>query len=84
MRCVQGLSGEKTGFKVEQVSAVENMSLFYRFACFRSKSHKVFHESKARKEGYLLSPLGSVLQKVLMENFPEQFCAVFVLIARKS
>lgn len=74
---------ERAGFIVESVSPVENMPILYKFAFFRSSGHKVFDENKARSEGYKLSPLGQWLQNSLMKLFPDQFCNIYVLIARK-
>lgn len=74
---------ERARFVVERVFPVENMPILYQFAFFRARSHKVFNESLGRKEGYLLSPLGDFIQRVLMRFLPYQFCNVFVLIARK-
>ncbi len=74
---------ERAGFVVERVFPVENMPVFYKFALLRAASHKVFDENLARKEGYLLSPLGQFLQTTLMRLFPNQFCNVYVLIGRK-
>jgi hypothetical protein len=45
--------------------------------------HKRFDENKARKEGYRLSWLGQALQNFLMRVFSDQFCNIYVLIARK-
>lgn len=74
---------ENAGFIVESVSPVENMPILYKFAFFRARSHKVFDENMARAEGYRLSWLGQMLQDVLMRLFPDQFCNIYVLIARK-
>ena len=75
---------ERAGFVIDTVSPVENMPILYRFSYFRSHSHKVFDENKARAEGYCLSALGQVLQKYLMRFFADQFCNIYVLIARKA
>ena len=74
---------ERAGFVVERVFPVENMPIFYKFALFRAATHKVFDENMARKEGYRLSPLGQFLQTTLMRLLPDQFCNIYVLIARK-
>lgn len=73
----------RAGFMVEKTFPVENMPILYKFALFRSRLHKIFDESLARKEGYLLSPLGSIIQRSLMRLFPYQFCNILVVIARK-
>ena len=74
---------EKAGFAVESVSPVENMPILYKFALLRSSEHKVFDENKARAEGYRLSWFGQRLQNFLMKFFPDRFCNIYVLIARK-
>lgn len=72
------------GFVIEFIAPVENMPILYKFAAFRSASHKKFDENKARVEGYRLSWLGQRLQNFLMRFFPDQFCNIYVLIARKT
>jgi SAM-dependent methyltransferase len=74
---------ERAGFKVDRIMPVENMPLLYKFAFFRSRSHKQFDENLARSEGYQLSWLGRVLQSTMMRSFPNQFCNIYVLIAHK-
>jgi SAM-dependent methyltransferase len=73
----------RRGFVVEAVYPVENMPILYKFAFFRAADHKTFDENIARKEGYRLSWLGQTLQNLLMRAFPDQFCNIYVLIARK-
>ncbi len=73
----------KNGFRVNDISPVENMPIFYKFRFFRASLHKDFDESLGRKEGYLLSPLGNLLQKLLIGVFPHQFCNIYVLRAEK-
>jgi SAM-dependent methyltransferase len=73
----------RCGFIIEAVYPVENMPILYKFALFRAPGHKTFDENLARKEGYRLSSLGRVLQSFLMRTFPDQFCNIYVLIARK-
>jgi len=75
---------EENGFVVEKMYPVENMPILYKFKFFRSKNHKIFNENIARKEGYLLSRFGNILQGVLMKIFPDEFCNIFVLIAQKN
>lgn len=74
---------EKSGFIVEEVAPVVNMPILYKFSVFRAAGHKVFNESEARVEGYQLSPFGTLLQRVLMRLFPNQFCNIYVMLARK-
>ncbi len=74
---------EGAGFIVELVSPVENMPILYKFALFRAQNHKIFDENRARAEGYRLSKLGQLIQNALMRYLPDQFCNLFVLIARR-
>ena len=74
---------ERAGFVVESVSPVENMPILYKFAFFRASTHKVFDENLARTEGYRLSSLGQLLQDALMRYLPNQFCNIYVMIARR-
>lgn len=74
---------ERAGFVVESVSPVENMPILYKFAFFRARTHKAFDENRARTEGYRLSGLGQLLQDALMRFLPDQFCNIYVLIARR-
>jgi len=71
------------GFEIESTYPVENMPFLYKFATFRSASHKKFDENKARAEGYRLSWFGRLLQNTIMRTMPDQFCNIYVLIARK-
>lgn len=72
-----------SGFTIDFIGPVENMPILYKFAFFRSRNHKLFDETKARTEGYRLSWFGHQLQNLLMRVFPEQFCNIYVVIARK-
>ena len=71
------------GFTINYVGPVENMPILYKFPFFRSSEQKYFDENKARMEGYRLSWFGQRLQNFLMCFFPDQFCNIYVLIARK-
>jgi len=73
----------RAGFIIDFVGPVENMPILYKFAIFRSAEHKKFDEYKARMEGYRLSWIGQRLQNILMSILPDQFCNIYVLIARK-
>jgi len=73
----------RAGFTIDFIGPVENMPILYKFAIFRSSDHKTFDENKARMEGYRLSWFGQRLQTFLMHYFPDQFCNIYVLIARK-
>lgn len=74
---------ERAGFRIESLHPVQNMPLLYKFALFRARGHKVFDENLARKEGYLLSGTGRMIQNFLMRHFPDQFCNIYVLVARR-
>lgn len=73
----------QAGFAIESIGPVENMPILYKFSVFRSATHKVFDENRARMEGYRLSWFGQLLQGLLMRFLPDQFCNIYVLIARK-
>ena len=72
------------GFEIESIYPVENMPILYKFSIFRAHSHKDFDENIARSEGYRLSGLGQILQNMLMKFFPNQFCNIYVIIAKKN
>lgn len=74
---------EKAGFSLETAASVENMPLLYKFRLFRAPGHKRFDEENARREGYRLSRVGGVLQRLLMKALPDQFCNLYVLVAVK-
>ena len=74
---------KNNGFEIENIYPVENMPILYKFPFFRAKSHKEFNENIARSEGYRLSRFGQKLQNILMKYFPDQFCNINVIIARK-
>ncbi|MGE4526880.1 MAG: class I SAM-dependent methyltransferase [Rhodospirillaceae bacterium] len=73
----------RAGFAIERVMPVENMPILYKFAFFRAAGHKVMDEHVARKEGYRLSWFGQRVQNFLMAAFPDQFCNIYVMIARR-
>lgn len=73
----------RVGFVIDFIGPVENMPILYKFSFFRSAEHKQFDENKARAEGYRLSWFGQKLQNFLMRFFPNQFCNIYVVIARK-
>ena len=74
----------RNGFEVENIFPVENMPILYKFSFFRAKSHKIFNENIARSDGYQLSFIGQLLQNFIMSYFPNQFCNINVIIARKA
>ena len=67
----------RAGFTIDFIGPVVNMPILYKFALFRSASHKKFDENKARMEGYSLSWFGQLLQNFLMQLFPDSFCNVY-------
>lgn len=73
----------KNGFNVEKVYPVENMPFLYKFSFLRAKNQKDFNESIARRDGYQFSNFGKYLQKILITFFPNQFCNIYVIIAKK-
>ena len=73
----------RAGFAVEYMGNVENMPIFYKFRAFRAAGHKEFDETKGRAEGYRLSWLGQRVQNLLMTLLPDQFCNIYVIIARR-
>ena len=73
----------QSGFNVEQIYNVENMPLLYKFKLFRHVSHKTFNETKGRSQGYKLNFIGNTLHQMLVKFFPDQFCNLYVVIARK-
>ncbi len=73
----------RAGFDINFIGPVENMPILYKFSIFRSTKHKVFDENRARMEGYRLSWFGQMLQNLLMKVLPDQFCNIYVIIARK-
>ena len=75
---------ESEGFTVKDVFSVQNMPFLYKFKFFRHKNHKTFNENKSRIEGYKLSILGNFLQNFLLNFFPDSFCNIYLIIAKKS
>jgi len=75
---------QEAGFEILTIDHVENMPILYKFRFFRHPQHKNFDENKGRREGYRLSSLGSLIQKLLMKVAPSQFCNVNVILARKK
>ena len=71
------------GFIIEKVFPVENMPFLYKFSFFRAKNQKEFNETVGRRDGYQLSFFGKCLQKILILLLPNQFCNIYVIIARK-
>lgn len=72
------------GFEVENILPVVNMPLLYKFSAFRAKGHKRFNESTGRVEGYCLNTFGTFINNILMKLMPNQFCNVYVAIAKKQ
>lgn len=74
---------KNAGFKIKKFYTVENMPILYKFKFFRASGHKEFNEALGRKEGYRLSPVGSIIQRSLIRLFPNQLCSIYVIIAEK-
>ena len=69
--------------EIEEIEAATNMPLLYKFKFFRHKTHRAFNENLARAEGYRLTGLGNFVHRILM-FFPNTFCNVYVVYARKK
>lgn len=74
---------EDNGFKVLKIFSVQNMPFLYKFRIFRRYDHKKFNENLARIHGYKLSLIGQILQNFLIRLFPNNFCNVYLAIAKK-
>lgn len=75
---------KKNKFTVENIYPVENMPFLYKFSFFRARSQKKFNETIARRDGYQFSLIGKIFQEFLIRFFPNQFCNIYVLIAKKD
>ena len=73
----------KKNFLIKNIYPVENMPFLYRFRFFREKNQKKFNENQARRDGYQFSFFGKIIQYFLIKFFPDQFCNIYVLIAKK-
>ena len=74
---------ESAGFEIIKIYEIENMPLLYKIKSFRHRSHKIFNENLARKEGYLLNNFGHWITKFMKQFFPKQFCNLYVVEAKK-
>jgi SAM-dependent methyltransferase len=74
---------EETGFSLEHSFFAGNMPILYKFRKFRAAGHKTFDESKGRREGYRLNPMGNLIQQSLMRLVPGQVGNVIVAICRR-
>ncbi len=72
----------RAGLEPLDLHYVENMPFLYKVRFLRHPSQRVFDERHARAEGYRLSAAGKVLQRLLAGPWPEQFCNVYVYVAR--
>jgi SAM-dependent methyltransferase len=75
---------EKGGFSLIDIKYVENMPILYKFTLCRHSDHRIFNEKLGRQEGYKLNALSSLLHRISIALFPEQFCNVYVAFARAS
>jgi hypothetical protein len=73
----------KKNFLIKNIYPVENMPFLYKFRFFREKNQKEFNENRARRDGYQFSFFGKIIQYLLIKFFPDQFCNIYVLIAKK-
>ncbi len=73
----------RTSMEITEIEFVTNMPLAYRLKFLRAKSQREFIEENARGEGYLLSPLGEIVEKSLQLIFGKQISSVMVVYARK-
>ncbi len=75
---------ENSGFFVERIEYVENMSLLYKFPIFRASKDAKMHEEQDRNLGYRLNKVGACIQTCLMKFFPKHFCNIHVAFARRK
>ena len=71
-----------TGFEVETVDYVENMSFLYKFSLLRHASQRVYRESEARRVGCRFNLVGNILQRGAMALAPTQMANLTVITAR--
>ena len=71
---------EKSKFSIIKIEPTVNVSFLFKLKYFRGK---VFDEINGRKSGYKLSLLGKVFHKAFM-NFPNQYCNLYVVYAKKN
>lgn len=71
---------EKSNFSIIKIEPSVNISFLFKLKYFRGKA---FDEKTGRKSGYKLSLLGKVVHKIFM-NFPNQYCNLFVVYAKKN
>lgn len=77
---------ESTGFVVERIMYVRNVSFLFKFNWLRRKDMKEqqFVENEARSLGFKLNPIGQVLDRLLHGIFPRHFSNLLVAIAQKK
>lgn len=73
----------RAGFSVERTWAAQNYPFLYKYPLFRAAEQASFDESRGRRDGYRLNPVGRVLQGALYALAPYQMCNVTVCLARK-
>ena len=71
------------GFKITRIYKIDNMPLLYKLKIFRNSRHKNFDENLARKDGYSLNMIGSVIQLILRSIFSNHFFSLYVVNAKK-
>jgi len=75
---------KNSGFEVLKIYTTDNMPLLYKIKFFRNKSQKEFNENIARRDGYSLNIFGRYITNILKKFFPNQFCSLYVVIAKKN
>jgi SAM-dependent methyltransferase len=70
--------------KIIKTFYIINMPLLFHFKIFRSRKQKKFNEHVGRRDGYSLNFIGTILNSVLINFFPKQYCNVFGIICKKN
>jgi SAM-dependent methyltransferase len=71
-----------SGFEVESIDYVENMSFLYKYPALRHASQRVFSETEARGAGYRFNVVGGALQRIAMALAPSRMANLAVITAR--
>jgi len=75
---------KSNNFEIIKIENVTNMPILYKFKFFRSQKQKIFNETLARAEGYHLSLIGRCLTNFFSYLFPNSFCNLYVVYAKKT
>ena len=73
---------QEAGFEILYIVPAQNMPIIFKFRLFRKSFAKQFDEKLERTTGYRLNSLGLMVNR-LLSLFPNQFCSVYVVQARK-